>query len=95
MSAISARHLTSSRQSWTLEVTQWKEWDMLSQLGPLFGYVPNASKTYPVVKDKFVTAARHTFSDTGIVISTDKHRHLGAALGHKDHTTIDDALLLR
>ena len=68
---------------------------MLSQLGPLFSYVPNASKTYPVVSDKFVTAARHTFSDTRIVISTDGHRHLGAALGHKDYTEIYDALLLR
>ena len=52
----------------------------------MFGYVPNASKTYLVVKDKYAAAARCTFSDTGIVISTDGQRHLGAALGYKDYT---------
>ena len=30
---------------------------MLSQLGPLFGYHPNASKMYLVVKDKCAAAA--------------------------------------
>ena len=63
-----------------------KWWDTLSQLGPLFAYVPNASKTYLVVKDKYTAAARRAFSGTGIVISTDGQRHLGAALGHKDYT---------
>ena len=62
-----------------------KWWDTLSQLGPLFDYVPNASKTYLVVKDKYAAAAaRRAFSGTGIFISTDGQRHLGAALGHKD-----------
>ena len=61
-----------------------KWWDTLSQLGPLFGYVPNASKTYLVVKDKYAATARRAFS--GIVISTDGQRHLGPALGHKDYT---------
>ena len=63
-----------------------KWWDTLSHLRPLFGYVPNASKTYLVVKDKYAAAARRAFSGTGIVISTDGQRHLGAALGHKDYT---------
>ena len=48
-----------------------KWWDTLSQLGPLFGYIPNTSKTYLVVKDKYVAAARHVFSGTGVVISAD------------------------
>ena len=38
------------------------------------------------MKDKYVAAARRAFSGTGIVISTDGQRHLGAALGHKDYT---------
>ena len=63
-----------------------KWWDTLSQLGPLFGYIPNASKTYLVVKDKYVAAARLAFSGTGIVISADGQRHLGAAIGHRDYT---------
>ena len=63
-----------------------KWWDTLSQLGPLFGYIPNASKTYLVVKDKYVAAARRAFSGTGVVISADGQRHLGAAIGHRDYT---------
>ena len=43
-----------------------KWWDTLSQLGPLFDYVFNASKTYVVVKDNYVAAARHAFSGTSI-----------------------------
>ena len=46
-------------------------------LRSLFGYVPNASKTYLVVKDKYAAAAaaaRRTFSGTGIVIATDGQR---------------------
>ena len=52
----------------------------------MFGYVPNASKIYLVVKDKYAATARHAFPGTGIVISTDEQRHLGAALGYKDYT---------
>ena len=58
----------------------------LSQLRPLFGYVPNPSKTYLVVKNKYAAAARRAFSGTSIVVYTDGQRHLGAALGHKDYT---------
>ena len=92
------RHLSSSdpavSQVWYVDdatgvgkcTALWKQWDTLSQLGPLFGYVPNASTIYLVVKDKYAAAARHAFPGTGIVISTDEQRHLGAALGYKDYT---------
>ena len=63
-----------------------KWWDALSQLGPLFSYIPNASKTYLVVKDKYVAAARRAFSGTGVVISADGQIHLGAAIDHRDYT---------
>ena len=63
-----------------------KWWDTLSRLRPLFGYIPNASKTYLVVKDKYVAAARRAFSGTSVVISADGQRHLGAAIGHRDYT---------
>ena len=41
--------------------TLGKWWDTLSQLGPLYGYVPNASKTYLVGKDKYAATARRVF----------------------------------
>ena len=46
----------------------------------MFGYVPNASKTYLVVKDKYAVVARCVVS-----ISADGRRHLGVALGHEDY----------
>ena len=38
-----------------------KWWDTLSQLGLLFGYILNASKTYLVVKVKYAAAGRGAF----------------------------------
>ena len=52
----------------------------------MFGNVPNASKIYLAVKDKYAAAAKHAFSGTGIVVSTDGQRHLSTALGLKDYT---------
>ena len=37
-------------------------WDQLSQLGPLYGYYPNAKKTWLVVKPKHLEQARKVFS---------------------------------
>ena len=60
----------------------------LSKLGPLFGYNPNALKTYLVVKNKYVAAARRSFAGTCITVTTDGQRHLGAAIGTREYTTI-------
>ena len=56
-----------------------KRWDTLSKLRPLFGYNPNALKTYLVVKNKYA-AARLLFAGTYITVTTDGQRHLGAAI---------------
>ena len=58
----------------------WKWWDTLSQIGPLFGYHPNATKTYLVIKDKYAVAARRAFAGTSISITTNGQRHLGVAI---------------
>ena len=52
----------------------------------MYGCIPNTSKIYLVVKDKYVAATRCAFSNTGVVISADGQRHLGAAIGHRDYT---------
>ena len=56
-------------------------WDKLVRYGPLFGYLPNASKTSLVVKPEHLSAAREMFSDTEICITSEGKRHLGAGLG--------------
>lgn len=52
----------------------------------MFGYHPNATKTYLVVKDKYAAAAKHAFAGTSIFITTDVQRHLGATIGSQKYT---------
>ena len=67
----------SNPQSW---------WDKLSTLGPLFGYHPNPSRTYLVVKEEHKENATQAFADTGIQITTEGKHHLGAAIGSHSFT---------
>ena len=61
-------------------------WDELSNQGPSFGYYPNASKTYLVVKEEFEASAIELFADTDVHVTTEGKRHLGAALGPRSFT---------
>ena len=58
-------------------------WQHLTILGPEFGYFPNASKTTMVVKEEFFDQAKYLFEETGIKITTDGHKILGAACGKR------------
>ena len=58
-------------------------WQQLTILGPEFGYFPNASKTTMVVKEEFFDQAKDLFEETGIKITTDGHKILGAACGKR------------
>ena len=53
--------------------------------GPKLGYFPKAVKTVLILKDKsLLLAAKLLFGDTGIEISCDGERHLGAVIGSKE-----------
>ena len=56
-------------------------WDLLVEIGPLYGYFPNGSKTHILAKPQHAEAAREIFKDTGIVITTEGERYLGGAIG--------------
>ncbi len=57
-------------------------WDELYHMGPKYGYHPKPTKTVLIIKDKdLMEEAKRIFGDTGILISPDGERHLGAALG--------------
>lgn len=58
---------------------QW--WDALVKQGPKFGYYPNATKTYLMVKSSVQSEAEDIFSNTGVQITTEGRRYLGGALG--------------
>ena len=56
-------------------------WDRLIEIGPDYGYYPNASKTWLIVKEHKHSEAVPVFEGTEIVITTVGKRHLGAAIG--------------
>ena len=56
-------------------------WDKLVQYGPAYGYFVNGSKTWLVVKEQHLTAAKAIFANTEVQVSSEGHPHLGAPLG--------------
>ena len=65
------------------KLREW--WDLLCANGPKLGYFPKAVKTILILKDKsLLTAAKFLFGDTGIEITCDGERHLGAVIGSKE-----------
>ena len=56
-------------------------WDTLCAMGPGYGYYPKPSKTVLIIKNpQLKKAPQDTFQGTGIKISCDGERHLGAVL---------------
>ena len=65
------------------EIETW--WDELNNIGPKFGYHPKPSKTVLILKNKEQFAqATQIFKDTGIKISVEGERHLGAVIGSSE-----------
>ena len=60
---------------------QW--WNKLNTFGSFFGYLPNAKKSWLIVKEGNIDAARAHFENTNINITTEGRKYLGAALGTK------------
>ena len=58
-----------------------KWWDEISSLGPGYGYFPNSSKTYLIVKPKYIEQATTLFAGQGIQVTAGGRRHLGAVIG--------------
>ena len=61
------------------QLRRW--WDKLNECGPAFGYFPNAVKTWLIVKESQLALAKELFCDTGVQITTEGHRLLGAPVG--------------
>lgn len=59
-------------------------WNNLLEHGKGFGYHPNASKTYLVVKDNQLEKAKKAFAGTNVNITTEGKRHLGAVIGSSE-----------
>jgi len=62
------------------KLKEW--WDLLCENGPKIGYFPKAVKTILILKNRaLLPAAKEVFSGTGIEITCDGERHLGAVIG--------------
>ena len=65
------------------EVRLW--WETLTMLGPKYGYFPKPSKTVLILKDpSLYDLAATLFADTGITITSQGERHLGAVIGKEE-----------
>ena len=65
-----------------IQLLQW--WNRLCDIGPGYGYYPNAKKTILIVKNhKDQAEAETLFGHLGVKITTSGERHLGAVVGSK------------
>jgi len=56
-------------------------WNFLNEIGPKYGYFPKPSKTWLILKNpELLDKARELFGNE-VKITTEGHRHIGAALG--------------
>ena len=56
-------------------------WDCHINIGPEYGYFPNASKTWLIVKEGYKDEATSTFEGTQVVIIEEGQKYLGSAIG--------------
>ena len=62
-------------------------WNKLAEHGPLFGYFPNPTKTWIVVKQEHQQEASRVFVECGINITTKGRPCHGAPIGTEDDVT--------
>ena len=62
-----------------------KWWKALCNLGPKFGYDPEASKCWLIVKPQLVNEAEKLFKNSKINITINEKRHLGAVIGSQEY----------
>ena len=61
------------------ELKYW--WDQLCELGPKFGYFPQESKSWLIIKPEVKRNAKTIFQGSGLQITTEGKRHSCALLG--------------
>ena len=63
-------------------------WDTLNDIGPPYGFHPKASKCVLIIKDAAMREqAEAVFAGTGVRITTEGDRHIGAVLGSEAFKT--------
>ena len=68
------------------KVVSLKEcWIRLIEVGPKYGYYPQPTKSWLIVKPEQLDEARRIFEGTGVQITTEGERHLGAVIGAEEY----------
>ena len=65
-----------------IHLKEW--WRMVNDNGPIIGYTPNAAKSVLIVKPELYDSGVEIFNGSGVVVTKDGQRHLGAVLGTKE-----------
>ena len=65
------------------ELKVW--WDLVIEYGPFIGYYAKPSKSWLIVKEEYRQLAETTFTGTGLQITTEGQRHLGAVVGSAEY----------
>ena len=65
------------------ELKEW--WDVLNDVGPTIGYLPNAKKCWLITKPDKEETTRKVFAGTAVNVSSQGQRHLGAVLGSREY----------
>ncbi|KAG0712875.1 hypothetical protein GWK47_017444 [Chionoecetes opilio] len=61
-----------------------KWWALVKENGLTIGYTPNATKSILIVKPEHYENGLRLFSDSGVIVTKDGQRHLGAVIGTED-----------
>ena len=61
------------------ELKKW--WDIVIELGPFIGYTAKPEKSWLIVKPEHLEYAKEVFKHSGLKITIEGRRHLGAVIG--------------
>ena len=59
-------------------------WGNIVALGPKLGYNAKPSKSWLIAKPQYLDCAKKIFQNSGLHITTQGRKHLGAALGSEE-----------
>ena len=68
----------------TTEIKNW--WDVLSTLGPDFGYFPNDKKCWIIAKSAKEESVKDVFKEASINVTVQGQKHLGAVVGSREYS---------
>lgn len=67
------------------KITDLREWwKLINEKGPVIGYTPNATKSVLIVKPELFDRGVEIFQDSGVIITKEGQRHLGAVIGTEE-----------